>query len=192
MQGLKLLASCFVTAISVGIGCDSSGTGCPVAGETPSSSLQCVAAGGTCMASGGSAPQCPAGTSEILAGQGACGYPSYGGGGGSCGGPTPGPASFPIPCCVPGDGGVDADADAAGDAKPDAPAEVGSCQGTPCSAGCSCGILPQNGKAYCFCEGADAGMDGGTSDAGAPTCGTIWCFDGCTCSDAQKSTCVCP
>jgi hypothetical protein len=182
----------------VAIGCSSSGTGGQPclqyagAGNSPTSSdAMCVNAGGVCATNAGAL--CAPGTHEILTGQGACGYPSYGGGGNTCG-PQAGPASLPYPCCAPGDAGVDGDAlaDGAGDAAGDAPDPIGSCQGEPCNGGCSCGILPQTGKPSCFCEGADGGTDGGASEAGAPTCGTIWCFNGCQCNDVQKSECVCP
>lgn len=36
-------------------------------------------------------------------------------------------------------------------------------------------------------DAPDAGRDGG-----APSCGTIYCFAGCSCADPSRSACTCP
>ena len=134
---------------------------------------------------------CPPGYHEASGvPQGSCGYAGgYGGGSSGCYAyAAPGYAAMPIPCCIPGDvDGGDGGSDAATDAANDAPAAIGSCAGTPCAAGCACGLLPQNGGPYCLC------VDAGKPDASEPpTCGSIYCYNGCTCADAHASKCNCP
>jgi hypothetical protein len=186
----------------VALGCGSSSNTGPVCQETPfagagantptvdQTNNACTMAGGTCGGGSSGLYQCPPGTMQTFGSVGsACGGTSYGGtygGGTNCGPQNAGasPAEQLIPCCLAADGGADGSSDA------DSAPAIGSCQGAPCAPGCACGILPETSKPYCFCEGADAGAD--ASDAAAPTCGSIFCFSGCSCANAGASSCTCP
>jgi hypothetical protein len=118
----------------------------------------------------------------------------------NCGPAFAGPAEgYPAaaPCCMPiGDGGEDGGGDASDDGgDADAgPSKVGLCATETCNAGCSCGVLPQDGQPHCLCLGADGGAADAGSDAASsgPNCGTIYCFSGCSCRDFMSSACGCP
>jgi hypothetical protein len=163
----------------------------PVGG--PQNNL-CANAGGSCMSGNAAGAGCPVGYHQAAdVPQASCGYAGgYGGGSSGCyayAGPTPGYASLPIPCCVADSDAGDAGGDGASDAAVDAPASIGSCAGSPCAAGCACGLLPQSGGPFCLC--VDAGSV--KPDASEPpTCGSIYCYSGCSCADAHASSCTCP
>jgi len=154
----------------------------------------CISMGGQCGGRTGTPTGCPSGMHPAPDNSGlgqACSGSPYGADSvDRCGAkyaPTD-EAVLAVPCCVPND---DAGLDGAADASLDAANPIGSCAEETCNAGCSCGVLPQDGRPHCLCLGKDASVDG-SDDAAAPNCGTIYCFSGCSCSNRSQSSCSCP
>jgi hypothetical protein len=212
VRRFTLAFSAAACVASLVVGCTSNnGTTCtqnkPLAAPEPGAQApgvnQCVSVGGQCMTANAGSNTCPSGMHLAPSGtvsDYACGSPAYGNDPAStnpCGpyyatGAPPSAAGFAaarIPCCLPGaeDGGVDGASDASDEA--DSPSSIGSCQGQVCPANCSCGVFPTTGQPTCFCT--DAGAPDGGHDAAGPNCGTIYCFNGCTCTDFGRSACGC-
>jgi hypothetical protein len=144
-------------------------------GDTATSSAPaCADFAGSCVAGSGA---CPAGTVRVGdASTVLCGSSSKS-------------------CCVPppGSGAVVRKADYGLTCTKDGAftAPDGTCGGTACALGCSCGLT--GGKAACDCSrGLPSASPKGTEVCGLFSCGTITCGVGCHCSDAATSACACP
>lgn len=200
MRTLHWIGAALTVAAAIVVGCGSSGNGnCNNQYLTPSqrgagagAADMCAVAGGTCSNAGGGISSCGPNMHAALSGSpeaNSCSNNYYSDPANNCGYATGAAGLQPAggTCCLPDeDAGVDASTDASDDGGDSGP-QIGSCAGTPCDPGCACGLLPGPETPTCFCEGADAG-----ADADTPSCGSIYCFAGCSCADPATSTCSCP
>ena len=198
MRTVHWLGAALSIAAAIVVGCGSGGNGTcnqqyltPAQGAGASADM-CAIAGGTCSNMGGGISSCGPNMHPALSGSpeaNSCTNNYYSDPANNCGYPQSGAGLQPAAgtCCLPdADAGIDASTDASDDGGDGAP-QIGSCAGTPCDPGCACGLLPGPNTPTCFCEGEDAG-----ADASTPSCGSIFCFAGCSCADEATSTCSCP